>query len=293
MNKKTAGILCILCAAIIWAIEPLLAKLSYSNSGYLETSAIRTFFVAVIALAYALITNKGNVKVNKKEANALLAKALIGTLFADTMYMYALSKVPSLNAVIIGHLQPVFIILIGFFIFHYDKLTKYDYFGIFFMLLAAFIVTTKTPQNFASMKFGTFGDAIVLLATIAWAMTTLITRYYLRHLNAGVVVFYRYGIASIVFAVYLFANSAFKISNIYQVYLGIAISIGVILYFEGLKRLKGAVAGSLELTAPFFAAVLGFVFLRETVTTMQIAGLLLLLAGIYFISRKEEIIWSG
>lgn len=62
MNQKTIGILAILGASIIWAIEPIFAKLSYSNSDFLHTSAIRVFFVALTALIYVFVTNKGKHK---------------------------------------------------------------------------------------------------------------------------------------------------------------------------------------------------------------------------------------
>ena len=41
MNTKQLGVVTILLASIIWAIEPILAKLSYENSDVLQTSAIR------------------------------------------------------------------------------------------------------------------------------------------------------------------------------------------------------------------------------------------------------------
>jgi drug/metabolite transporter (DMT)-like permease len=45
---------------------------------------------------------------------------------------------------------------------------------------------------------------------------------------------------------------------------------------------------ALELSTPFFAAVLSFLALGELVTQMQIVGMVLLLIGVFFLSRKEE-----
>ena len=57
---------------------------------------------------------------------------------------------------------------------------------------------------------------------------------------------------------------------------------------KGLKRVKAAQVGALELSTPFFATLLGFLILGERATAMQIAGLVLLLVGICLLSRKEE-----
>ena len=288
MRQKNIGILAILGASLMWAIEPIFGKLSYSNSNFLHTSAIMAFFVALIALLYVFITNKGNLKVNKKQFSTMVYVGIVGTVFADLIYFYAFTKIPVVNAVLIGHMQPIFIVLMGFFVLKSDKLTKFDYFGILLMIIAGLIITTRTLENLFMLKLGTYGDFLVLLATVAWATTAIAMRKYLKDMNAGVVVFYRFLIASLVFAVYLLFTSSITISNLYQVLVGIVVGIGTILYYGGLKRLKAAQVGALELSTPFFAAILGFFILGEVTTFFQIAGIALLFVGVYFLSKHEE-----
>jgi len=273
----------------MWAIEPIFAKLSYQNSDFIQTSAIRAIFAALTALVYVAITNKANLRVDKKQIPTLLYIAVIGTLFADFMYFFALTQVPVVNAVIIGHLQPIFIILIGFLALKTDKLTKFDFIGITFMVFSGILVTTKTLENLSMFKLGTTGDLLVLSATIAWATTAVAMRKYLRSVNAGVVTFYRFSFASIFFVIYLSLTSTIGISNIYQILIGIAIGIGTILYYEGLKRIKAAQVSGLELSAPFFATILAFFILGEPVTIMQVIGIFLLFVGIYYLSKKEDL----
>jgi len=289
VNNKHIGVASILLASIMWSIEPVLAKLSYQNSDFIQTSAIRAIFAALTALIYVGITNKANLKINKKQIPTILYIAVIGTLFADFMYFFALTQVPVINAVIIGHLQPIFIILIGFLALKTDKLTKYDFIGISFMIFAGILVTTKTLDNLSMFKLGTTGDLLVLSAAIAWATTAVAMRKYLRNVNAGIITFYRFLFASIFFIVYLILTSTIGISNIYQILIGIAIGIGTILYYEGLKRIKAAQVSGLELSTPFFATILAFFVLLESVTIMQIIGIFLLFVGIYFLSKKENL----
>ncbi len=58
-----------------------------------------------------------------------------------------------------------------------------------------------------------------------------------------------------------------------------------------LGRKAGAIAimDPEELSTPFFAALLGFLILRERVTVMQVSGMVLLFIGVCFLSRKEEV----
>jgi len=289
MKVKTIGMLATLGASIAWAFEPIFAKLSYANADFLETSTVRAIFVALIALTYAFITNKGNLKVNKKQFSILVYIAVAGTLFADLIYFFALTKIPVINAVLIGHMQPIFIVFMGFFCLKEDKLTKFDYAGIFFMIIAGLLVTTKTLTNLSMLRLGSVYDLVVLSATIAWATTGIVMRKYLKQMNAGVVTFYRFFIASIVFVIYVLSTSSVLFSNIYQILVGVIVGAGYILYYEGLKRIKAAQSSALELSTPFFAALLGFFILGELVTVMQIFGISLLFVGIGFLFVREEV----
>lgn len=288
MDVKKTGVFAILGASLMWSVEPIFAKLAYANSDFIQTSGIRAIVVAVIALLYVIITNKGNLKVKREQLPKLVYIGIAGTVFADLLYFFALTKIPVINAVLIGHMQPIFIILIGFFILKEDKLTRYDYIGISIMIIAGVLVTTKTVGNFAEMRFGTMGDIYVLLATVAWSTTAIVMRKYLIQLNSGVVTFYRYTVASAIFIIYLLLRSSLVLANIYQVLVGLVVGVGTILYYEGLKRIKAAQVSALELSTPFFAVVFAFLVLQERATIMQISGIVLLVVGILLLSRKEE-----
>jgi len=278
----------ILLASIMWAIEPIFAKLSYENSDFLHTSAIRAIVAALTAFLYIVLTRKSPLKVTRQQLSPLIYIAIVGTLVADFMYFFALSQVPVINAVILGHMQPIFIIALGFFLLKSDTLIKFDYLGISLMIISGLLVTTRTIENLFAFRFGTIGDLIVLSATIAWATSAIVMKKYLTAMNAGVITFYRFFFAAFIFALYLGVTSSLIITNIYQVLIGIIIGIGTILYYEGLKRLKAAQVSGLELSTPFFAAILAFLVLNEFITSMQIVGIALLFVGVYFISKKEK-----
>lgn len=288
MKQKTIGVLAILGASIMWAIDPILARLSYYNSDFVHTTAIRSVFIVLVATIYVIMVNKGNFKVNKKQLSALMYIALAATIIAQLLYFYAISKTPIVNAVLISHMQPIFIVLMGYIVLKEETLSKYDYFGIFLMMIAGLLVTTRTLDNLYSLKLGTFEDMLILVSAILWATTYIATRKYLKGLNSGVITFYRYIIGGIVICGYVILTSKLKIVNIYQVVIGLVGGIGAILGYEGLKRLKAAQVSALELSTPFFAAILSFFILGEITTLMQIIGIVFLFVGVYFLSKREE-----
>jgi drug/metabolite transporter (DMT)-like permease len=242
----------------------------------------------VLALIYVLLIKKERLKVNRSQFTVLVYIAIAGTLFADFLYFYALTTIPVINAVLLGHLQPIFIIILAFFLLKTDAPGIYDYIGIGIMMISALLVTTKTVENALSLTFGSIGDIVVLLATFAWASAAIIMRKYLRSIDAGIITFYRFFLASWFFAFLLITDIPTAIT-IYQVGVGVVVAIGTICYYEGLKRLKAAQVSGLELSAPVFASAIGFFVLAETITGMQLIGIALLFLGIYFLSKKELI----
>jgi drug/metabolite transporter (DMT)-like permease len=289
VKNKTIGIIAILLASIMWAIEPIFVKLSYETSDFIQTNTIRTIFALGVAFMYILIKRKPKeLKLSKRDVAPMIYIALVATLFADFMYIFSLSQVPVVNAVIIGHLQPIFIVIFGFFILKSDKLTYFDYIGILLLILSGILVTTGTLENLMDFKLGTIGDLFVLSAAIAWATTAIVTRKYVKHLNTGILAFYRFSIAAVALSIFLIANNRFFIANYYQIALGIIIGLGTILYYESLTRIKAAQTSALELSTPVFATVLAFFLLSEVPTHMQFVGVGFMLFGLYFISKREK-----
>ncbi|HHF55480.1 MAG TPA: DMT family transporter [Thermoplasmatales archaeon] len=287
MHEKHAGIIFILTASLMWALEPIFAKLAYASADFLHTSAIRAIFACLTSLLYIAIRDIKKISLPSRYLPPLLYIAFVGTLFADLIYFLALTMVPVINAVIIGHMQPLFIVLFGFFILK-ESLTRYDYAGMIFMMFSGIFVSSRTLSNLLSFHFGSIGDFFVLLATIAWATTAITARKYLRSIFPATIAFYRFLFASIILSAYLFLFSRLIISNLYQVIVGIIVGVGTILYYEAIHRLKAAQVASLELSSPFFAAFLSFIILHEIITPLQIAGILLLCIGVYLLSKKED-----
>lgn len=288
--KGYLGFLVILSASIIWAFEPVLAKFAYNSSAdFIEITASRSLFAALTAFFYYLIKSKSLTSFALPNASffKLFLIAIINVVFSDLLYFYAIKSIPVVNAVLIAHLQPLFIIFLGYFLLKNEKPQRYDYLGVIFMILAGLFVSTKNFANLLSLKIATFSDLLVLLATLGWAATTILTKKYLSHLDSGLITFYRFSFGFLFLLAFLHFQPVSIFSNIYQIILGFLTGVGYIFYYEGLKRLKAVQVSALELSSPFFAALIGFLFLQELITPFQSLGMLSLVFGIYFLAKKS------
>lgn len=287
MQPKTAGVLCLLVTSIMWAIEPIVAKLAYQQADFLSTFTLRTVVIGFVALVYVAFTRHRSFFLTPLQTKAIILIAVLGTLVGDSLYYYALTTAPVINVVVLGHLQPLFIVLFGFFILKEDKLTTHDYVGIAAMLVAALFITTKTIANFSMLKLGSSADLLVLSATFVWAVMAIVMRKYLTTIHAGVGSFYRFFIAGFILLMILLFKKAFVFSW-YAFLTGLVAGVGFLLYYEGMKRLKAAQVSALELAAPFFAALLGYLILGETMTLLQGTGIAILVVGVLLLAKDEH-----
>jgi drug/metabolite transporter (DMT)-like permease len=285
-DRKLQGVFAILGASVMWAIEPILAKFSYLSTDFWNTFATRTLFSVLVITLYLFATRQ-NFKIEPRLVPPMIYLSLVSTLVGDLMYLYALTRVPVVNAVILGHMQPIFVVIFGYIVLRQDRITRHDYLGIAFMIVAGIMVTTRTIQNLFSFRLGTIADFYVLIATVAWATTAIAARKYLRGIPAGTIAFYRFGIAGIAYGTYMLLFRSLHITSWYQIVLGCVIGVGTILYYQGIRLIKAAQVSALELSTPLFSTLLAYLFLRETISLMQLIGVALLFGGIYFLSKKD------
>lgn len=289
MNKKFFGIIMVLGASIMWALEPVFVKLAYGTNDFSQVLISRSIFAGCLAFVYCIIKNRNFnfFQINKQQFAVIFTVSVINTLIADVLYYIAIATIPVVNAVLIGHLQPILVIFFGYFVLKEEKPSRNDYLGVILMILAGLFVSIKTFENLTNFNIGSRGDFLVLLAMGGWASTTIMIKKYLNKTDSSTITFYRFFIASTVFLLYLTFNSISIFSNWYQVAIGAIVGFGYIMFYEGLKLVKAVQASALELAAPFFGAILGFFILGEFITTFQTIGMVSLAFGVYFLSKKE------
>lgn len=212
---------------------------------------------------------------------------LVGTVFAPLMYFFGLTQTFAVNATLIAHLQPIFVTIFGYY-FLKEKSYKHDYIGGILVILAALLITSRTAMNLINLRFGNFGDLMVLFATLGWAIVSIPGKHLTKETSSVVIVSFRFLIASVVFIPILSVSNQLVVNSIYQVLLGVMVGLGYIFYYEGLKRIKASQVALTELSSPFFTAFLAWYFLGEVITPMQIISAFLLISGLYILTQERS-----
>jgi len=284
VNQKIVGILFGVGAGAMWAVEAIIGKILFHSFTFIQVTASEVFFATLTAFGY-ILARKERPKFNGKNIWNLIAVGLVGTVFAPLMYFFGLTQTFTVNATLIAHLQPLLVAIFGFY-FLKEQVHKHDFAGGIIIVFAAILITGRTADNFTKFQIGNFGDLMVFFATLGWAAVAIPGKQLAQNTSSVIIVGCRFLIASIAFMPILLHLNQFIVNSIYQVLLGVLVGLGYIFYYEGLKRIKASQVALTELSSPFFAAVLAWHFLGETITLMQTMGALLLVFGLFILTKE-------
>jgi|YNPBryulayer2012_1023412.scaffolds.fasta_scaffold06231_2 drug/metabolite transporter (DMT)-like permease len=286
---RFVGIIAVLGAAAIWAIEPIVARFIGSSLSFDQMLFSRALGCVVIS-ALVLFVRRTPFRVTSREGRALVLIGFLGSFVSDFLYFVAILflKTPVVNAVLIAHLQPVFILILGHWIFHEGKFSFWDYGGIVAMLFSGILVMSGSLKNLLSWRFGGAGDYLVLVATVFWALSGILAKKYLQNRSSALITLYRFFVSLPFYGITAFLLSRAISLSVSSLLFGGMIGIGYFLYYEGLKRLKTAQAAALELAAPVFATAFGYIFFQETVSLLKWIGIGLLFVGIGCFGRAAR-----
>jgi len=288
MKPRAKGIILIIIASLLVGTSPILAKLAHLETQTLSTLTIRAMSAAIVALVYILVT-KTSLNINKKTFYVILFIAFSAIIIGDSIFIYALEILPAVNAALILNIQPLFIILIGFMILGKDEnLSKISYINIIIMIFAIFLIITKTPDNLFGLKLGVIGDLLVIIAVIAWSFSDVVVKRHIKENHAAILVFYPYLISAVILSLFLAPSFTTSQLSIWPVIMGLFHGTQVILYYEGLKYIKVALASGLGKLATVFTIFLAFIIFKETMTPMQIIGTIVLLVSAYFLVQYDN-----
>ncbi len=289
--KKT-GILFVVLASVCWAIETVTAKFSFASVDFLKIVFQQSVYCFLTVFLFSVFS--GSLKLNelkkltRKDHSLILFIGITGSFLASLFFYYGISKTYAVNASLLVHAQPLFVAFLGLY-FLKEKLNRNDLLGGFFMIVSAVLISSRTFGNLSSLRIFSFGDLMVLVSTFLWALVVIPAKHLLKKTSPAIIITIRFFISSLIFTALLLSLGRFGIFSVYGVGIGVITGFGYIFYYNGLKRLKATQTSIIELSAPFFAAVLAFFILGEILTILQLFGFILLALGIYFISKKEKI----
>jgi drug/metabolite transporter (DMT)-like permease len=290
-KKEIFGTLLILLTAIISGFSIVANKFFVVTIDPLLFTALRAFFIGVIFLAISLYLSKTTKKKFKQVSwTPLLLIGIFGGGLAFWLFFSGLKMTLATRAAFLHKTLPIYAIILAF-IFLKEKITKRQLFATAIMLLGLLVMElTKISAEIRT------GDFLILAATVLWAIEGLIAKKAMLNKESNwVVTFSRMFFGSLLlFSIILLtgkANLLLTLTSQQIIYItisGLFLFFYVLTWYWGLKYINLSKASTILLLSPVISLAFGILWLGEAVSSLQLIGSLLILAGAYLIIQVKS-----
>ena len=253
----------------------------------------RTAITALIAGIVLLFTNKKAFKITKKELPVLVFYGVFGVALMQWSYSNAVSLLPISVALLIEYTAIVIVPLVSLLLFK-EKVRPRLWFGI-----AAVLIGLAIVSNIWNSALNPLGVAWAIMAAVCLSIYFLIGEHTQRKRDAMSTLFYTFAVAAIFWAIMnlinpgkvivinLEFNLGGNLSGISMpvwaglLWIGIMGSfIPMLLDYIALGNLSATAVGVIATAETVFATVFAWAWLNESMTTLEVIGGLIVVAGI-------------
>jgi drug/metabolite transporter (DMT)-like permease len=253
----------------------------------------RATFTAVLAGILLLLTNRKAFRVTKKELPVLIFYGIFGVALMQWSYSNAVSLLPISVALLIEYTAIVIVPLVSLLLFK-EKVRPRLWFGI-----AAVLIGLAIVSNVWDSELNPTGVAWAFMAAGCLSIYFLIGEHTQRKRDAMSTLFYTFAVAAVFWAILNFINPAEMIDinlvfnlggNLDHIsmpvwagllWIGIMGSfIPMLLDYIALGNLSATAVGVIATAETVFATVFAWAWLNESMTTLEVIGGLIVIAGI-------------
>ncbi|RXK59947.1 DMT family transporter [Lacibacter luteus] len=289
MHPKLFNWLLFLLLCFIWGSSFILMKEGLKQLSAYEVAAIRMLSAGLVLLPFAVRSFQ---RMQKKDLGLLVLTGILGSFIPAILFCIAETQIDSALAGMLNALTPFFVILIGALFFQ-SKVAAQKIIGVL-IGFSGMLLLFLSQKNGASSN-NVFFAVLIVLATLSYGLNVNMTNRYLKHVGS-------LDIAAIAFVSLIPASLAVLLYNGFTQHqlsdvsviraisaasvLGIfGTAIASILFYMLLKRAGPLFSTMVTYGIPFVAIGWGLL-VGETVGLLQMAGLLIILSGVYITNRQ-------
>jgi drug/metabolite transporter (DMT)-like permease len=295
-RQKLVGIIFAFVAAIGFSAKAIMVKLAYIDAvDAITLLALRMAFSLPFFLIVAAMENrnKRNQTLTAKDKFAVVGLGLIGYYLASYLDFLGLQYISAGLERLILFLYPTMVVLISALIFKH-RIGRTALFALLISyagIALVYLHDMKVLQHEALS-----GSALVFASALAYAVYLVGAGHTIARIGATRFTAYVLTVACIACLVqFAFTHSVAELNLPSRVYgLGIAMAVlstvlPAFLLAAAMRRIGSMHTSMIGSIGPVSTIFLAYVFLGERVSLIQIAGSILVLAGVLMISLKNQV----
>lgn len=286
-NSTKWYLLCFL--GCVWGSSFILMQLGLQGVNSIQLGSLRILFAALFLM---IVGFKQIAKIPLYKWKYIALTSVFGTFVPAYLFAIALSKIDGSVSAILNSLTPLNTLLVGLFFFGLD-VQRRQIFGVIIgfigcVLLVLFGDGENTTENY-------YYAILIVIASIFYGINVNLIKKYLSDLKPLAISTGNFVVMFVPALLVLYFSDFFDIvqQEKVQTSLGFIVVLGIvgtgfsnILFFKLIQLSSPVFASSVTYIIPVVAIMLGYLFMNETLSIVQVIGALVVLVGVYFSSRK-------
>ncbi len=276
---------------VIWGASFIATKVALREASPFTVVWLR-FGIGVVILGVIVGVRREFVRPSRKDLWSFALLGIVGITIHQWLQASGLKTSLASTTAWLVSTSPIFIALIGRIVLH-ERLSPTRLTGIALATVGVLLVVGRGNwEGLWDGSFGVFGDFLVALSAITWALFTVLSRRGLRKHGAVYMMFFvmlaGWGAATVAWTIaggLSFAPSMSLQAWSAVFFLGILCSaVAYLLWYDALKYLPASQAGSLLYVEPLITLVVAAIILQEPIGWASNPGGINILGGVFMVT---------
>lgn len=292
-NQKIVGWAILIFLALVWGSSFILIKrglLAFTPS---QVGGLRLTVAGLVAIP--LVWGKAR-QVPSKAWIWIIVVGIVGNAIPAVLFPFAETKLNSATVGVLNSMSPVFVLIFGFLFFQF-RFSVLQVIGVAMGFGGVLMLILLGDQKI-SLEDNLIYAGAAILATVGYGLTTNVMKRYLNEVPATIAPTFALLFMGIPFAIYLIIDGnlaeAFAthgqqawISLGYITILGaLGTALALVLFYRLIQISDPIIAASVTYLIPIVALFWGWVD-GESLTSLQYAGISIILGGVWLVNRKK------
>jgi drug/metabolite transporter (DMT)-like permease len=280
--------LLLLLMAVIWGSNFTAIKYSLEDLLPLTFNALR-FTIASLAMLVVALVSRDTFKLEPGDGRRLFVLGLLGNTVYQTLFITGMAHTRAGNAALILATTPLFTAVLG-------RIRKHEYFttrgvGGLLLAFAGIVMIITSGHGEFSLGETILGDSLLLTTTVCWSLYTVGSKNLIHKYGSmkATIVMMTSGtpLLLLVCAPSLIRQDWSRVRPMAWaglVYSGLfAIALAYIIWNHGVRRIGSTRTAIYSNITPIVAIGVAWLLLGEAPTIGQLAGAIVIFAGIYMV----------
>jgi len=280
--------------SFIWGINFTVVKIALEDFAPLSFNSIRFSLASLFLLALLWIRER-NLSIRRQDIGRLFLLGFVGNTAYQLLFIHGISHTTAGNSSLILATTPLFVAVLSS-VLHIEKIQRRIWYGVLLSFIGIIFISVGAGKTPTIPSENWIGDLLVLVGTICWSTYTVFSKPLLQWYSPlklttltiamGTPLLVLVTIPSLPQQNWSAVSTQGWLSLAYS--FCFAIAIGYTVWYTGVSKIGNARTALYENLTTVIALIVAWLILSETMTSIQILGIVLVFFSLYLAQRTVE-----